>query len=518
MSGRRDDAYEVRYRLDSSRTRRRKLTLVATGLVVAAWLAATMTAPRSPELARVDPSALVPSDARDSLDTLPPRVDRFTAIGDLSIPVVAVDGLSWLETRAGTLHAGDGWSPERAFLWADGSTLCVCRSPELGAGAVEHELRTYSAVGEHTSTVFTDWPAKPGLRTITDTELDAANGRLYVAWARRSPDDRWSVGLDRWDLDDGVHLTTTVTEAALPEPVAGESVSIGLWIAPDGRRARVHFSAGPQFDQPSQLGESWDVPTDGPTLGEAERVAELDLPFGISCFAEGWGTNSQFVTVCREGFGLVAYVQPGEPVERVELTSDLVVELDWLIDQTSGRVYLWDSFLHRMTWLDAANLAFGSVEAFPGSPGAVPRQPWPAPRADRTAWLPRGMPRPGSGPDQDSIAGSPDGSIIYAAGYRLGSAPSPSKESTGIWVFDAETLGLVAHWESAGAYDALTLTPDGAYLMALAGPTAQEAIAFGNERRTIAFHDGRTGELALLLRDQMSEAVFLVAEPDPKPT
>ena len=119
--------------------------------------------------------------------------------------------------------------------------------------------------------------------------------------------------------------------------------------------------------------------------------------------------------------------------------------------------------------------------------------------------------------DLRGLAGSADGTVIYAVGHGPPSSTFQTFDSTGIWAFDAQTLGLVAHWEPAGTYDALSMTPDGEYLIALGDPTSEELNAFGNSGRTIAFHDARTGDLALVMRHQ-SSFEFPVPEPYPEPT
>lgn len=525
MSGRRDDGYQVRYRLDSSPTRGNKVAVVAAGLVGVAWLAATLTAPPRPaEIVRADPTAvstsLETSRRLDTGPTFPPLVERVSPIGSRVIPVLGYEGLGWLETRRGTLKVADeARGPQWLFMWADGSTLCVC---DIGPG--QRALVGYSPIGELTSSVpLDDWPAKPGLRTITDVELDPANRLLYLAWARVGPEDRWSLWLNRIALDTGAPMTRKVAEGRDTD-LPGRAASLSMWLSPDARHARLRLEITEGVSAANAHVGTWRVDIGGSEPGEVVPEDEPEFKAGTRCFAEGWATRREFVAACTS-------LQPdGGELVRVRSSSiDGTVrdvdlgptpeQLAWIMSGTSGRLFLWAPRAHRLWRIDVPSLDVHvrellSADAFP----EVPEASWPVPGHDHVAWSPRGF-QPGSfTADRSPLLGSHDGTVVYAAGYGQLRSDIGTSESTGIWAIDAASLAVVDRWPAFGTYNALGMTPDGGYVVGFGDPTINELVAFGNIGPTMAFHDARLGSVALILRESRSFASFLVPEPDPEPT
>jgi hypothetical protein len=85
--------------------------------------------------------------------------------------------------------------------------------------------------------------------------------------------------------------------------------------------------------------------------------------------------------------------------------------------------------------------------------------------------------------------------LLYATGLT-----GPGGDSTGVWVFDAQSLALVAHWPSLAAYRSLGLTNDGRYLIAIGGEGAAELDTFGQHGSELAIHDVADGSAVVILR------------------
>jgi hypothetical protein len=105
---------------------------------------------------------------------------------------------------------------------------------------------------------------------------------------------------------------------------------------------------------------------------------------------------------------------------------------------------------------------------------------------------------------------SPDGSMLYGIG-----------SDSGIYAFEAETLGLVGRWDAAVVYEAIGVSPDGAYLFGVGDPDPREVVTFGDQGGTLAVHAADTGDQVLVLRrfDTRLEGRpgVLLTRPGPRP-
>jgi hypothetical protein len=195
-----------------------------------------------------------------------------------------------------------------------------------------------------------------------------------------------------------------------------------------------------------------------------------------------------------------------------------------ILDEVRGRFFLWDAHRSAFGVVDVEERVTSS-RSVGGSTGTLAFEPeaaWPSRPPASAIWAPRG-----AGPfDPDqfqrtpgiqlrSLVASRDGNVIYAAGFVPGSDELGRGRSNGIWAFNAETLAVLGHWDPVAEYDALAMTPDGRWVIALGDAASPEVEAFGNHGRTIAFHDARTGQLGLVLRHDVSGLGFMVPEPSP---
>src|SRR5204863_10164710 len=102
------------------------------------------------------------------------------------------------------------------------------------------------------------------------------------------------------------------------------------------------------------------------------------------------------------------------------------------------------------------------------------------------------------------LVGSRAGSLLYAVGMRSTAgelSSGPLQASTGIWVFDANTLALLARWSAAAMYDEIGLRPDGRFVLAagLEGVTAHGRVA--DWASSLTFHEAKRGSVAEQIGD-----------------
>jgi hypothetical protein len=444
---------------------------------------------------------------------------------DVHVPAVSafggfgpVGGLGWLDTEGGQVRPPDEDAELRWLIQeADGSTLCVCLRHVAGAPPL-YELRTYGPSGEAIETVaLRDWPTTFVARTETDTAIDPTGRFLYVAWARETAPERWTIGLDLVSRDEGTSRTTDLADVKTMHTL-GSPVDVRLWLAPDARHARIDFAAsdGLRLSAPADGGWwAWNVPIDARMPGEATRVREPGMPAGTGCFAEGWATPRDFVEACEGPDRRVVTVRSislDGTVGHLELAK--AEELSWLISQSTGQLFLWASVDRHLWRIDIPSLDVAEREFSPDDIDVASGSAWPLPGEDGVAWQPRGWQLRPPWLDERDLVGSHDGTVLYALGYReLG----PS-ESTGVWVMDANSLALVDHWAAIGSETTVALTPRGDHVIAAGGPSAQELAAGGSHGATVTFHDARGAGISLILRGVTTWPTFLVSEPPPKPT
>jgi hypothetical protein len=345
---------------------------------------------------------------------------------------------------------------------------------------------------------------------VRDVTRSAEGADLYVASARRD-DAGWAIRLDR------VSLAGTPTKLG--------SIDLGRVERPNGRilralvvratphnqlvRVTVRFadrtSNELHWQEAAWLVEVGSLAADS-SGGLASPLQEVPRPGAdpARCDSEAWATEATYVVLCRETIGEalvpMAHLQPIDGNDRVVQVGEPVGrdDLAWLVDAGAGRIYRWSRFSHVIAELDARSgdvveriidpgrTGFGGVTADSARPAA---------RATRTNWA-----QLASAADvpNERLAGSIDGTLVYAVGVQAGAGTGvsgPLLASTGIWVFDAQSLGIVGHWPAAAMYDQIATAPDGRYIFAvgLEGMTAAGLLADWDS--SLVIHDAGDGRV-----------------------
>jgi len=211
------------------------------------------------------------------------------------------------------------------------------------------------------------------------------------------------------------------------------------------------------------------------------RVIPRRSRANADCQTEAWVASTTYGRMCME-------TVEGRRVPIVHLETldgrrtDVQVgdsigfeDLEWLVDGTAGIVYRWSAFGHVIGRLDVATGAVTRRNVLGPDPAwASPDSPRPAALSGRAAWQ---QLESAASVAPVRLAGSIDGSLLLAVGKARtsdASEPGSPPASTGVYAFDAATLGLVARWPAAAMADQVGVSPDGRFVLTvgLAGVTA----------------------------------------------
>jgi hypothetical protein len=255
--------------------------------------------------------------------------------------------------------------------------------------------------------------------------------------------------------------------------------------------------------------DGWSIGIDA--NGAPERptmLARETYAAGSACTWEGFVTVERYVRYCesadeggRRHASLVVETAAGLDVNHVSLTFEAYPGFDApLVDTTRGWVFIWSPARHELVRADVGTGLSRSVgvEPGPGADTSVPTGRRPFRRLGTVAWSALGS---RTGASVDAIAGSADGSLLFAAGGSVVDSSGPIPSSTGIWVFDAATLELVDHWAPQAAYRSIGLADDGAHLLALGAEGLDPAGRSASWGTTLTVHDIPTGAVSAMFGD-----------------
>ena len=444
------------------------------------------------------PASNSPPPSRRPTPTPVPLATRLPALEVLggAIPterrLVYANGMQVLDLATGTLTSPTRRFEDQLLPLGDDQLVCACVVRDASTGGDATAPVPILRYGRYDLTgkpiIERDLQTFDGMVPVPDmTEgfsavatLSADERSLFVlAVIRRPP--VWTIELQVVDVKSGDLLGDTRFDglpvdveqpdpSASPHPGVGTPDGVYAWASTmaastDGKVLLVSVAYSEVRNESwTNNNREWMIPIDGGTVGRAVRLSPA-----ATLKPEGWCIGrptfvdpALLVQVCTP----VANESPGRSfyIRRVtadgESVGDLVVPprtLDAqypasaIVDRARRAVFLWDAAGHVLTRaaIDDGQIDIGAVgdEMLSG---------------DR-------LPGSGSylGGDPGMVA-SPDGRRLYALG--LGAGFGVAGRSTGVWVFDAETLELVDHWQPRAFLTSLAVSADGRFVYAAGAP------------------------------------------------
>jgi hypothetical protein len=167
------------------------------------------------------------------------------------------------------------------------------------------------------------------------------------------------------------------------------------------------------------------------------------------------------------------------------------VDTDPTAVSADGRsLYVWDPARAVLSRVDLASLDMTTGEGLAAAAASGPLDAfgdWLAPSVAAKSFL------------RGALAISPDGERVYAVGVKPSAEESERSGSTGIFVFDAATLHRIAAWQPTAAYVSLAVSPDGKLVYAAGRPNIDAA--GGNmiaQQSSITVFDATDGSIRLI--------------------
>lgn len=522
-----EPGYRIAARIERPPDRRPQLVtaLTAAAIVIAIVVAALrLQIDQTASLPTLGPP---PSGLEGRIPTQLPALSVNGPAGAVAPFPVLSGGLRWLDATSGTI-SGPPFSGARGWIFggSDGGAWCVCYdSPWSPTGTVERTtIVRYDPTGAVLSRTTVDQLSssiRSGDAIFRDVARSPEGTDFYLASAIR---DEAGSAL-RLDRISTVGVPTLVASLDLGRIDGSGSGFVApspvVRVSPDGRLVRVaaRFANRAPSGAPVVWQEVvWLVPVSA-GLGAATSVGPQAAPDPDRCDSEASATATTYVVLCRETIGEslvpMAHLQPvGEP-ERAVQVGDAVGrdDLAWIVDASAGKVYRWSRFSHVIAELDvrSGDVVERAVDpGLNGLAGVTADTAWPAARSGRAIWASLSS---ADNVPRERLAGSIDGSIVYAVGVRAGQGTGvsgPLLASTGIWAFDTQTLGIAGHWPAAAMYDQLATSPDGRYVFAvgLEGMTADGLLADWDS--SLVIHDARNGRVVEQIGHLVGDEGFFV--------
>lgn len=532
--------------------RGRSSWLIASGLagfiVVGLALGTASEDGRPASSAAAVPSVAI-SPAPTRLPTFPPRrqlppLPAVQVIGG-EIPterrLVYANGLQVLDLATGELTTPARPSEDLLLSLGDGELVCACMSRHVPTGdavgasvvlrferldssgtvTVQREVMTFDGVVEVPE-------MDPGFGLAAALSMDKRF--LFVLTAVRRP-PVWVVELHQVDVASGELIGSTVLDelpvdvtsrepapsdaSTTPRPEGMAPDGVYVWVnwltmSPDGAFATVSLAYSEVRGETWRNGSrEWMVPlTDGRAgaaipfkadaqlgpdswcLGPPEYVAD-DLLVQVCTSPDPSQSQSGYIVrrVTTDGSSLGTFAIPESDVQDRYQASVAV-------DRTLRAVLTWDPIRHSLA---RVSIDDGSVVVRDVSASMLP---------DLNPGNSRGF----FGADPGLVV-SVDGRRIYALGFAMGPSDSGGT-STGIWVFDAETLNLLDRWPPRAVLTSLGVSVDGRFVYA-AGANGFDVE--GNQTTwpaSVTVYDAQTGEIQVIY-GQVSTDAWLSFRPLP---
>lgn len=516
----RDDGYRAGGRIQDGQGRGTRMVVVA--LVAVVGLGVLLAAFRN------DGSSLAPliGDLSPTMTPAPSGTDSFpgsTPLPRLGIlgsplperPIPMMAGwLRWLDPRTGEFQGDPQPSDlaDKTLTFADvaGNVVQVCTAQATRGGSlvVSVDICAYDADGRQ-RTHFPVTALRPEPLPLFDGQvvgapfaLDAAADRfgrwLWVVTSVHLPTG-WDVTVHRVDLAamtpaGSRQLRFIPTSTASPAgPVAenwlvavSSTVRPVVRTSPNGTRLSVTITEIRESGAPAGLLKQERVAFDSSLEPSSpfDVVFPLGTPSDLACDASraGWATDDHYLTLCRYS-ETNGDIQPFVRIENpLYLTRDVAIgpaipaadqtfdDSSWLLDAQRGVLHRWSSLHHTITTFDVETRAGTTValDLF-GPPPQTGDWPRSVPGSGPMVWASLDG---GAVPGWSSVrlAGSADGTILYALGIVPVDYGGFLQLGSTVAVIDAATDRLVARWDSPGPADQLALAPGGGPLVEFVTP------------------------------------------------
>lgn len=550
------------------RVRRLRMAIVvavAAAIVAIAWLGPRLANRPSFELSffatptpavTPSPSPTPTQDGVLSPESTPlPAVTRPDGVAVSGRIAIMGDGFRVLDAATGTVTNGPpvDYGRDAVFRAPNGDGwLCIC-SNDSTADDGEY-VRTIDILGiEPTGAVNTgandaltikvpnDGTGLPDL--LTDVDVFGGGRRGLLAVAKRAG-EAWQFSVASVDVDGRT---------------AGPLVKLGVVTPPEASPSPAPSVASPPPPGDPQLEPSSDLFVDGPhvrvspdgrlafvwgiimrqtpdgvsTLGVHAWRVELDASGSVGkiravpgfaglppfCNAVAFATSERLAWMCpafssdpsvpSAGGWVIGIIDlDGRAGDSIDVTS--LADGFWsepLFDRANGQIYAWNPIGLSIARFDVRTLVQETVTLDPAArafEGVAPGG-----GTDRPDWRDADSAVRQLGDGQ--LAGSPDGSRIYAVGFGPAQTETvdSSQASLGIFVFDRSTLALVDRWAPAANYLSVSMTSDGN--VAAAGlPGVDEHGHPAPWEGSLTIHDAAAGRI-LIRFGQLGEGFLPLA-------
>lgn len=329
---------------------------------------------------------------------------------------------------------------------------------------------------------------------------------LFVGWAVRQP-PVWHAGVDVVDLQ-GRKVVQSVTLPDSPSSDAG--VAAFAWaptvaIAPDGRHLAIRATSAKMYGITGVA--RWSAPLGSGHIGQLTPFSTGPSSLN-NCEAypldEGFAGPAAYYAVCgQSGTPVLRRVDlAGRSIGSTTLSGMGAIPYAGLfgsaVDRASATYYAWDPAGGVLVRVD---LVSGSVTGSTTVPkpsaaagglldwlaGAGARLGnWLAPRAAAKMFL------------QAALVLSPDGQRLYAIGVLGISAIEVSSGTSGVWTFDTGSLRQVAHWAPTADFGSLAVSPDGAFVYAAGMPGSDASGNPTSQDASVTVYDAATGAVRVI--------------------
>jgi hypothetical protein len=380
-----------------------------------------------------------------------------------------------------------------------GAMLCLCLSESMWVGDSPTEatvaLNRYDAAGKLvSSTPIESFAGEPDPRDasrfvperpphVLTALASSDDGRYgFVGWSFRAH-PAWKSGILVVDLADG----SVIDRLDLPDASTGDAETrrvtdaprvVGTTASGGALIARSWFSWTPVTSQNASYTFDSEAFTatfadgrfsDASALGNVEDCGERILRGGSTSGGGTWlacSSGGSYQTVVRR------FAPDGSILGDTRVAGLSGIEGDLTALSPDGaKLFLWNPMTALLTRVDLATgetaTSQGPIPAAAGTNPLTALGDWLAPAAAAKSFL------------RGGVILSPDGSTVYAIGVRAVSGGPDSSGSTGVFVFDAESLASTGHWQPTADFVSLAMSRDGRFLYA-AGLPGVDADGQGN--------------------------------------